>query len=128
MGARADELNEEFADRPESARFFTTVRSIFVGWEMLRPVYVLLLAAWCLLLLLFAGSDADTKQFWGTCIIGGIFANLCYFAGPLVEGYVAWLGWRHHVWLRPVLFCLGLLFTMALALGAHSKNLMPGFD
>ena len=43
-------------------------------------------------------------------------ANLCFCAGPVVDGYLSWLGLRHRAitWL---LFLLGTALSMLLGVG-----------
>jgi hypothetical protein len=93
-----------------------TARPVFLGWEKLRFVYIVVMAGWCRFLFMTFDPGGDEDRFWMRCIFGGIIANLCYFAGPIFETYVTWLSGRRRAWLRPALFVLGALFTMLLAL------------
>ncbi|MEO8270952.1 MAG: hypothetical protein ABI557_14610, partial [Aureliella sp.] len=47
-------------------------------------------------------------------IEGAIVANACYFAGPITETYVRWLGYEGK-WIRWFLFLGGTLLTAILA-------------
>ncbi|NND95703.1 MAG: hypothetical protein HKN47_00070, partial [Pirellulaceae bacterium] len=49
-------------------------------------------------------------------IPGAVGANLCFFAGPAIETYVSWLGYRRR-WVRIVLFVSGTLFASLLTIG-----------
>ena len=58
---------------------------------------------------------SDQFRFWERSIVGAVIANICYFAGPILETYITWLGYRGR-WLRIVLFVLGTLLSCTLAL------------
>jgi hypothetical protein len=104
-------------------------RITFLVWEKLRLVYVSVLAAEVLFM---AATHPDSYRrqivdFWLIVAFCAVIANLCYFAGPVTETYVTWLGYRGG-WLRIVLFVLGTLFACALALGVLAGALLPGMD
>lgn len=97
-------------------------RKVFLAWEKLRVVYVFLLAAFTLVL---AGFDGLTQ--WSVLrlvVEGAIVANVAYFAGPVVETYVRWLGYDR-TWPRWVMFVGGTLLSMGLALVVLSSALLP---
>jgi len=103
-------------------------RSTFLAWEKLRLVYVGLLAAVTLLLAALDPSRSFTSlRFWIPVVEGAVVANVCYFAGPIIETYVTWLGFRGR-WLRYTLFVLGTLFSIMLAFGAIASLLLPTMD
>ena len=86
-----------------------------MAWEKLRLVFNGVLIAWTLFLAIFGGPDLlATADFWTLATFGGIVVNICYFAGPIVETYVTWLGFPMPV-LRWVLFFLGTLVCAAAA-------------
>lgn len=87
-------------------------KQTFLAWEKLRLVYLAVLVPFTLLL---TGEALFQVEVFWLVIGGGVFANLCYFAGPLVETYVRWLGYQQR-WPRWCLFITGTLFTMALAI------------
>jgi hypothetical protein len=69
------------------------VRPIFLGWERLRPPYTGLLA----LLVLYPVSGSVRWPPMDDLLalsIEAVMANLCYFAGPLAEAHLPWLGLR----------------------------------
>jgi hypothetical protein len=104
-------------------------RNTFLVWEKLRLVYVSVLVA---VVVFIAVLDSNSfrqhfRVFMQTVLGGAVIANLCYFAGPMVETYVTWLGYRGQ-WLRIVLFALGTLFSSLLALGLLAGILLPGMD
>ncbi len=87
-------------------------RRTFYAWEKLRIVYIGVLV---LITLGFVGL----RRLWGlelsfTMIVGAVGANVCFFAGPVVETYVVWLGYRGKR-LRYVLFSAGLALSIGLA-------------
>jgi hypothetical protein len=90
------------------------VRTIFLRWERLRlPYNIILLAAtagfhgWLLKLL----PDYPILLLpLGFACLG---ANLCFFAAPAVESYLAWLGLRSR-WVGPVLFAGGVAISLPL--------------
>jgi len=103
-------------------------KSTFLAWEKLRLVYIGVLAAITLLLAVLDPSKAlASPRFWMLVIEGAVIANVCYFAGPVIETYVTWLGFRGR-WLRYSLFGLGTLFSCLLAFGAIASFLLPGMD
>lgn len=121
------------------------VRAVFLDWEKLRVVYNAVLVVLVLACLLTAPRDWDPdypaawrgaepgRLNWPLallqCSVWGVVSNLCFFLGPAVEAYAAWLGWRSPL-LRYGLFLLGTLFTavMAAAVVAHQLGVGVGFD
>jgi hypothetical protein len=84
---------------------------VFLAWEKLRLVYVGLLAGLTILLsLLDITHMLLAVDFWIDVVAGAVITNVCYFAGPAVETYVAWLGYRPQ-WLRMTLFVTGSVFS-----------------
>lgn len=96
-------------------------RTTFLAWEKLRIVYVGLLGLWTLLLCGRAIVDIDLLIM---IVLGGIFSNFCFFAGPILETYVRWLGYKGYL-LRWILFSSGTLLTMIAATIALSSHLLP---
>ncbi|MEM9703072.1 MAG: hypothetical protein AAF907_11585 [Planctomycetota bacterium] len=90
-------------------------KAIFLGWEKLRVLFNLILAGLCSPLALARGEDIyATPSFWLNCFTGVILVNALFFAGPILESYLDWLGARHRA-IRWGLFLLGLLPSMAFA-------------
>ena len=103
---------------PPASRL-STLRSIFLRWERLRPLYNLILAA---VVLFPSGGRLELPEVGALLelAVGAVLANLCYLAGPVAETYLAWLGLRTR-WVTAGLFLGGtivslpLVFTFSLA-------------
>lgn len=104
-------------------------RGTFLAWEKLRLVYIGVLSAIVFLMasLNYSAGLSAQFRFFEKCIVGAVIANLCYFAGPVLETYVTWLGYRGRG-LRIVLFVFGTLFSSILAFGLLAGELLPGMD
>ena len=101
----------DFDDAPGWA----AVRETFLAWERLRVAYVAVLAGLCSLLALACGPGTYADPlFWVNCGIGAVGANLAFFAGPLAENYLGWLGVPRRP-VRFVAFAAGLLFSAVFA-------------
>ena len=97
-------------------------RPIFLAWEMLRIPFNLIV---CLVTLFMVGQRGwSDLHFWWDAAMGAILANLLYFAGPLTETYIHWLGYRK-TWIRGVFFVLGTLLTSILALAMIFTYTLP---
>jgi hypothetical protein len=96
-------------------------RSTFLAWEKLRFLYIGLLGT---LTLLLCGREIVNLEILLMVIAGAFVSNVCYFAGPILETYVTWLGLKGK-WFRWLLFTVGTLFTMVLAIAFLSANLLP---
>ena len=118
-------LGDARGDAASSQPFSTMAREIFVAWERLRFVYVAILGVVTIGLAMSDVSRAlMSVAFWGTVFVGALVANVCYFAGPIAETYVSWLGYRA-TWLRMTLFILGTLLSCMLAFGVVAAHLLP---
>jgi hypothetical protein len=88
------------------------LKPIFLKWEKLRIPYNLILA---LVLILSHGQSMGARFFHPLALsiwlTGAVLANLCFFAGPLAEAYIAWLGLRSRV-VTVVLFVGGVLISI----------------
>jgi hypothetical protein len=96
-------------------------RTTFLAWEKLRLLYIGLLG---LLTLLLCGREITNVDLMIMVIFGGIVSNAFYFAGPILETYVRWLGYQGYL-LRWILFTAGTLLTMLAAIIALSAQLLP---
>ena len=96
-------------------------RATFLAWEKLRLIYIGILGIWTLLI---SGRHIASVEILSLVIVGGLISNVLYFAAPIVETYVRWLGYTGN-WVRILLFVAGTLVTMIFALGALSSALLP---
>lgn len=101
----------EFAESPARVDFAEVIRN----WETLRIFYNGILIFFTLLL----GFSVYPQRifdagYWAMLLFGGVIANLCYCAGPTVEGYGRYFGiWRPSF--TKALFYAGTAFTTLLA-------------
>ncbi len=95
-------------------------KPVFIAWEKLRVVYVAVVG---LFVVLLTGPQLLKLHTFVTIAGEAILANLCFFAGPCLETYVRWLGYRGRV-VRWFLFILGTLFTLFLALMSLAGQLL----
>ena len=98
---------------------YARVGEVVVTWEKLRLVYNGILAPFSILLFVASLYVGSTKlaSFSELVIFGGGLANLCFCAGPLVDGYLTWFGIRSRR-VTGFLFVSGLLLTMLLVIVA----------
>jgi hypothetical protein len=102
-----------------------TAKTIFLQWEKLRIVYIAVLAGVSMLL---AGPQGLNKPDVIRILVeGAVIANVLYFAGPVIETYVAWLGFRP-CWLRWLLFGGGTLLSILLAIASLFGLMFPNPD
>jgi hypothetical protein len=104
-------------ESPERGDALTSpsVKAIFRAWERLRLAYNAVLVA--VVVLFISPREEVPLAFWLSLVCEAVAANLCFFAGPLGEWYVGWLGYRSRA-TRWVLFGCGLLFAVLLAVDA----------
>ena len=100
-------------------------KPVFLAWERLRVIYVLVLAVVSAVLLGPSGFMDSRLLF--RLFEGAVAANVLFFAGPVGETYVHWLGFRQN-WLRWVLFVSGTLLSVVLACGVLLTGLMLEFN
>ncbi len=95
-------------------------RRIFVAWERLRIVYnsVLALTVLCVGTIYYLQYRPPALPLTGLLgiVVPFIGANVCFFAGPIVETYLAWLGNRTET-LRLIMMLLGTGLSMVIAIG-----------
>ena len=96
-------------------------RTTFLAWERLRLIYISVLGV---LTLLLGWGSFGVFEYWLTVAAGAVVANVCFFAGPIVETYITWLGYQGK-WLRTLLFTVGTLFTCVLAVAALAIYAFP---
>lgn len=118
----------EVSQRAAEGSIGAIAKSVFIAWERLRIVYVVLLGTFTMMLAIPGVVDFGSRLFLFHGIImiveGAIIANICYFTGPVIETYVRWLGYDGK-WVRWLLFASGTLLTAILALLSLSSGLIP---
>jgi hypothetical protein len=89
-----------------------TVRSIEIGqafaeWERLRVWYNGVLAVVALLAIVLVSPRLllDAQKLWEMATLA-VAANVCFFAGNIVDCYATWLFGRLR-WIRPLVFTVG---------------------
>lgn len=106
----------------EDAALMTIARKTFLAWEKLRVIYVVLLGIWTLILVgPFGLTNLPTLRL---IVLGAVLANVLYFAGPTIETYIRWLGYRR-LWPRVLMFLGGTLLSMILATAALALTMLP---
>ena len=87
-----------------------------VAWEWLRiPYNGVLIVVVILARILLVGTPA--QGFWQPVVGGAVLANICFCVGPVAEFYLGLIHFRGPR-LRGILFVLGTLFAILLALGS----------
>ena len=97
-------------------RLSASLKPIFCKWEKLRILYNILLAGILLLTHGLAMGSQFLQPFplfvW---LAGAILANFCFFAGPVTESYLSWLGLRLP-WITIALFVTGVVISIPLVI------------
>lgn len=110
---------------PTSSQTLAAIaKSTFLAWEQLRILYIVVLG---LITLLSLGMDMAIITELRTILLiaeGALLANFCYFAGPVVETYVRWLGYNRK-WVRWFLFVGGTTLTAILAIASIISLVLP---
>lgn len=97
-------------------------KTVFIAWEKLRLVYIAVLASTTFLLVGFSGIANVSLMI--SIAVGAFFANAFYFAGPTVDTYIRWLGYRR-AWPRWVLFVGGTMLSIVLTIAWLASYLLP---
>src|SRR2546421_12238473 len=90
--------------------FLEFVKPPFLRWERLRLPYNLILPG----ILLFPDARGIHLPHLAEILpllVGAVLANGCFFAGPVAEAYVAWLGVRSPL-VTAGLFAVGVLISI----------------
>lgn len=106
---------------PEPQGFGAIARPTFLAWERLRVAYVAMLG---LLTIGICGSTILVPSVLMSILVGAVFANIGFFAGPAVESYARWLGYKGQ-WLRLFLFTGGTTLTALLAIASLATMPAP---
>ncbi len=110
--AQETRLNES-AVRDESLG--AIAKQVCLDWEKLRLIYIAVLGAETIAIGFLAHPLILTPEFWGGALLGAVFANVCFFIGPVIETYISWLGYPSRA-LRFVMFIAGTLFSCLLVI------------
>lgn len=97
-------------------------RNVFLAWEKLRIIYLGILTLFTFFLVGFSGLLNYSVVM--SIVFGAFFANVLYFAGPVIDTYIRWLGYRSS-WPRWVMFVCGTILSLLLALGLLGSQLLP---
>ena len=89
----------------------------FLAWEKLRLIYIAVLGVETIAIGLIAHPLMLSPEYWGSVVMGAVFANACFFIGPIIETYVTWLGYPSKA-LRIVMFIAGTMFSCVLVIVA----------
>lgn len=97
-------------------------RDSLLAWEKLRIVYIGVLAVVTIMAMVLNGAPSAEQAL--LTIECAIVANLAYFAGPIVDTYIRWLGYRR-AWPRWAMFVGGTILSILLAVAVLSGELLP---
>lgn len=113
--------NSPAAESPDRS-LLTIARNVFLAWEKLRVVYVIILGSVTVMLTgLSLNVDLPLLRL---IVLGAVTANVMYFVGPTTETCVQWLGYSRP-WLRWLLFVGGTLLSVLLTIGWLATELLP---
>lgn len=98
-------------DVPSAAKTRTDATEVFLAWERLRVVYNLVLVV---VVLTFGWRALSEPDIWPRMLAAALFANLCFCAGMVGEGYLTLLGFPRQG-ARHAVFAGGTLFASFLA-------------
>ncbi len=98
---------------PTVAPHADSADAVFQSWERLRMVYNVILG---LAFIPWLKPFVENGKFTTLVVEGAFAANLCYCAGPVIEGYAALLGIPRKM-ARYTLFACGTLLALLLELG-----------
>ena len=87
--------------------------SLWRRWERLRLAYNAALTAEVAAFVAIFGVRGSAERFLGFCGVCAVFANVCFCAGPVTEGWLRFLGVRTP-WPTRVLFGAGLILSIGL--------------
>jgi hypothetical protein len=104
-------------DRVRVADVESSALDLFWSWEKLRVIYNGILFIEVALLLSMTGSKTFSISDLLMLIFFAVAANVCFCAGPVLNGYAIWMGFRGRgvTWL---LFLAGTGLAVVLAFGS----------
>ena len=83
-------------------------------WEWFRILYNLALLLVTLVVAAIVGAFRVPLILLETAVVGAVFANVLFFYGPVADGYLQWMGFRHPA-IGKLIFVLGTVLAMLLA-------------
>lgn len=99
---------DENGDQPLSM----LAKRIFLDWEKLRLAYIAILGLVTIVAIFL--RQTISSRLVVDVVMGAVLANACFFAGPIVETYIRWLGYQA-AWPRWAMFAIGTIFACGLA-------------
>lgn len=106
---------------PSSTDLAAIAKPTFLAWERLRILFIVVLGV---LTLVLSGPSITNFPVLVAIAEGAVIANICYFAGPIVETYIRWLGYDRK-WVRWFLFVGGTILTAILLVVSLGALLLP---
>lgn len=110
------------AKLPNDESLLSIAKTVFLAWEKLRVIYLCILTLLTFFLVGFSGMFNFSLMI--SIMFGAFFANAFYFAGPVIDTYIRWLGYTHS-WPRWVMFVGGTILSIVLAIGVLGSQLLP---
>ena len=92
-------------------------RQIVIWWEKRRLVYNGLMLLVGMVFIAFSSSTVGLGELISSAVAFGLGANVCYFAGPLVELYYSAIALKRSNILAELMFWAGLIFSLLLVVG-----------
>jgi len=83
-------------------------------WEWFRIFYNLALLLVTLFSAAVLGSFRAPMLLLETAVVGAVGANVLFFYGPVADGYLQWMGFRHPA-IGKLIFAMGTTLAMLLA-------------
>lgn len=118
----SDTTSGETSNGNDSHRSLGSIaRVVFLAWERLRIAYIVVLGV---VTLAITGTRMFEPRIFAMVGVGAVVTNLCFFAGPIVETYVRWLGCERK-WVRWILFIGGTILSAIVALVALAAEFLP---
>jgi hypothetical protein len=108
----ADDASDIRKDVPDAMQ-------IFFAWEKLRLLFNAILTVVTVAIILWEGASVLVL----VLLIGeAVVINLCFCAGPVGEGYLAWIG-LNRTFVRWSLFAVGTIVTGTVIVGLLPSHL-----
>lgn len=101
--------------------------SLWRRWERLRVVYNAVLLGEVILFVLIFGIEGPIRSFLRFLVQDAILANLCFSAGPVLEGYFRLLKFRKTL-VTKTLFFSGLFVSIGITGISLMIRRFPPFD